>query len=438
MQAQIEKLKLNIGIELATNNERNKHIQETIDVTTQSLQELERQLKDAKMLQARLETRNDALQKRLEEKKIELKNCDIHYEHLEKTYYTFENNINDYEQKIQIFRQKNEDYNEKMIRKRDECGKMSQKFKQVEKESLIYEEKCKIDIEEIENQKAELENLIKEKIGNNSNYYRSIIDDYKTISLNINHNDIYSVFNENKYNYLEFLGKNLNRYHRMKLIYESIKSCLDKKCYMIVNIHNDICDIYKQQPYHKKITCKDNFKNMCNVCNLGIVHYKEERRSGLPKKYYYFCNYKINHTQYQFQDIVCDGTICNGDCSNNLIHLSSYFNNNHIKWVKNNILKIIEQYTNNKSLIYLANNTTFDELFKLFKDSTLFDIDNDPLDFLNLIIFIGSNGNCNHMNGIYMFKYNHSQQYNTNRNKYLNEDTCYPHLSDTISSLQLK
>ena len=62
------------------------------------------------------------------------------------------------------------------------------------------------------------------------------------------------------------------------------------------------------------------------------------------------------------------------------------------KWLKDNYQKILNNLVTHKELLYIINKVDYEQFYKLFINSNLIDEYDNPIDFLLLIAFIGSNG----------------------------------------------
>ncbi len=207
--------------------------------------------------------------------------------------------------------------------------------------------------EMIELKIKQLEIEIKQSITTNFKLYNDFVLDVKNIKIDstvedYKMNDNQIVFNNIKNDIAGFLMKN---YHLLckntHPLINSNESGFTRISNEMVNIHNKICVMHAHQ--------------VCIICNFSCIgDYNREVREQMNRH--------------------------NPDNIFNQHKQLSY------KWLKENYQKILCKLVTHTDLLYIINKLNYDDFYKLFIDSNLIDEYENPIEFLLLIAFIGSNG----------------------------------------------
>jgi hypothetical protein len=192
---------------------------------------------------------------------------------------------------------------------------------------------------------------IKQSMANNFKLYNDFVLDVKNIKIDYDVTDYQSVFNNIKIDIACFLMKHI--YPRFKNIH-LLTTLFHKIPHLrLSNVMDNI---------HKKI-CKFNIdNNNCKNCN-------------------YLSGYYINN-EYSYR----------GEYKEIPKDIVTKYENHSYKWIKENYQKILNNLITHTELLYIINKLKYDDFYKLFIDSNLIDEYENPIEFLLLIAFIGSNG----------------------------------------------
>jgi hypothetical protein len=82
----------------------------------------------------------------------------------------------------------------------------------------------------------------------------------------------------------------------------------------------------------------------------------------------------------------------NDKCTNISENNANRYKYESYKWLKENYQKILNNLVTHKELLYIINKVDYEQFYKLFINSNLIDEYDNPIEFLLLIAFIGSNG----------------------------------------------
>lgn len=392
MQASIDKLKLTLGLELIKNEEEIKKYETDYDVSQITLNELNEKVNDSKTLLSRLEARNKKVKDRLinDEEKYNMYNA--HYASMETEYYKYENDIIDLENKIITIMTKNEEYKKHVQMKVNELKNLEVNFNKLEEESAIYEKTCKDELKSINNNIIKMESKIKKILDNQFINYNQMSKNINQINYKNTKSQCIDIFENNKYDYLNILVSNLINFHDFqKFDYNNIK-CIERDGKRYINSKSN-WKIYKNEDTTNSIKSYGNPFSSFSLIHCRVINKKKDCTSNNKNKYSRCYNCGYDEGVYEKFDKL--SKIKRGSYEITDEEINKIFLENILPWVKTHYNIIINNYIENETLKFIANTLIYEEFYDLFKNSNIFGIienNFNDIDFLNLIIFIGSNG----------------------------------------------
>ncbi len=212
--------------------------------------------------------------------------------------------------------------------------------------------------EQFEFKIKQLEMEIKQSMSTNFKLYNDFVSDVKNIKINYDIDDVLSIFDKIKIDFMFLLNKKTEYQKKFKDIHKFYYCHIGdgySRGYTIISqelflIHKKICSGLVEQATH----------NPCNLCNFKSFFSLNDKAKSSPSSIgqYYFSE----HKSYSY------------------------------KWLKENYHKILCKLVTHDELLYIINKTDYNKFYKLFLDSNLIDEYENPIEFLLLIAFIGSNG----------------------------------------------
>ena len=281
-------------------------------------------------------------------------------------YELYSNKIDALEQSIQELQINNSTKETELIEMKSHIDKLTETELKLKEQLLTlnqrnedYKLKYIEEKDRIEFKINQLEMEIKQSITTNFKLYNDFVFDVKNIKINCVLDDVLSIFYNIKIDFMFLLNKKIEYKEKFKGIHDLYKYNSNNGSSLggytqisqeLFNIHKKICLGMIEQSTHTP----------CSLCNFKSFFSLNDKARTSPSS--------INQWYFSEHESV------------------SY------KWLKENYQKILCKLITHNELLYIIKKVDYEKFYKLFLDSNLIDEYKNPIEFLLLIAFIGSNG----------------------------------------------